>query len=106
MGTQSALGVTASMKRDGAEFALARLERVRRTPQWDCSHRYQAPSQGGRALPCLVKITVLRRQAVLLEAILSRPFGRGPCCNASLCQSVDCCMWSGRRLAARRSVAA
>ena len=56
------------MKRDGAEVAPARLERVRRTPQWDCSRRYQAPSQGGRALPCLVKMKVLRRQAVLLEA--------------------------------------
>ena len=63
MWTQYAFGSAASMKRGGAEVALAHLERVRRTPQSVCSRRHQALSQGGRALPCLVKMNLLRQQA-------------------------------------------
>ena len=57
------------MKRGGAEVAPAHLKRVRRTPQWGGSRRYQALSQGGRDLPCLVKMNLPH-------------CGRGPCCNA------------------------
>eukprot|EP00964_Phaeocystis_antarctica_P021831 scaffold12123_cov27-Phaeocystis_antarctica.AAC.1 len=61
------------MKRGGAEVAPARLERVRRTPQWGCSRRYQALSQGGRALPCLVKINSSTRYALLLGGLATAP---------------------------------
>ena len=63
------------MKRDGAEVAPAHLERVRRTPQWGCSRRYQALSQGGRPIVGLVKMNLLQRQGRLLAAILPRPLG-------------------------------
>ena len=63
------------MKRGGAEVDPAHLERVRRTPQWRCSRRCQALSQGGRALPCLVKMNLPQRQAVLVPAMLPRPLG-------------------------------
>ena len=65
------------MKRGAAEVAPAHLERVRRTPQWRCSRRCQALSQGVRALPCLVKTNLPQRQAVLLlvPAMLPRPLG-------------------------------
>ena len=63
------------MKRGGAEVAPVHPEWVRRTPQWGSSRRCQALSQGGRALQCFIKMSLLRRQAVLVLAMLSRPLG-------------------------------
>ena len=63
------------MKTGGAEVAPAHLERVRRTLQWGGSRRHQALGQGGRALPCLVKMFQHQRHSVLLPAMLSRPLG-------------------------------
>ena len=63
------------MKRGGTEVAPAHLERVRRTLQWGGSRRCQALGQGGRALPCLVKMFQHQRHSVLLAAVLSRPLG-------------------------------
>ena len=63
------------MKRSGAEVALAHLERVRQTSQWGSSRRYQALSQGGRALPCFVKVDLHGRQGVLLPAMLALALG-------------------------------
>ena len=57
----------AMMKRGGAEVAPAHLKRVRRTPQWGGSRRFQAPSQGGRALPCLVKMFQHQRHAYCFQ---------------------------------------
>ena len=37
--------------------------------------KIQALSQGGRALPCLVKMNLPQRQAVLVPAMLPRPLG-------------------------------
>ena len=63
------------MKRGDAEVAPAHLERVRQTLQWGGSRRHQALGQGGRALPCLVKMFQHQRHSVLLPAMLSRPLG-------------------------------
>ena len=76
------------MKRSGAEVALAHLERVRQTPQWGSSRRYQALSQGGRALPCLVKVDLYGRQGVLLPAMLALALGETrvlQCLPVSVC---------------------
>eukprot|EP00964_Phaeocystis_antarctica_P001769 scaffold923_cov66-Phaeocystis_antarctica.AAC.1 len=89
------------MKRDGAEVAPVRLERVRRTPQWGCSRRYQALSQGGRALPCpLSRSTQAHATPCCLEALLLRQLDAAraamlPC--ASL-WAVACGPVFGRRL--------
>ena len=59
------------MKRGDAEVAPVHLEWVRRTLQWGSSRRHQALSQGGRALPCFVKMNLPQRQAVWFQ----------PCCR-------------------------
>ena len=63
------------MKRGGAEVAPAHLERVRQTLQWGGSRRHQALGQGGRALPCLVKMFQHQRHTYCLQQVLSRPLG-------------------------------
>ena len=60
------------MKRGDAEVAPAHLERVRRTPQWGCSRRCEALSQGGTALPCLVKMNLLSRPLGAAHAAMPR----------------------------------
>eukprot|EP00964_Phaeocystis_antarctica_P129734 scaffold93605_cov42-Phaeocystis_antarctica.AAC.2 len=64
------------MKRGGAEVDPAHLERVRRTPQWGCSRRCQALPQGGRALPCLVKMNLVRRQGGIGSSHATAPIAR------------------------------
>ena len=72
------------MKRGGAEVAPAHLERVRRTPQWCCSHRYQAQRRWRRVPLRFVKMCQHQRQGVLLCSSAAASIGR---------QSMGCCMW-------------
>ena len=87
------------MKRGGAEVAPAHLERVRRTPQWGGSGRCQAPLQGGRALPCLVKIFQHQRHAYCFQCNAAASIGPGTACTARQGQTVGCWMWYARHLA-------
>ena len=79
-----------------AELAPARVERVRRTPLHNASRECQAQLQGRRGLRrCFFKMGLHQRPGVCrtaLQQCAAAPIGRGPCCNAYLCESVGCCM--------------